>query len=78
MISLPRTVLFGEVVPRKVQLLKGAEVKVNGNDITVSSADKEIAGQMSAQIENLCRISKRDIRVFQDGCYITSKSGKAI
>ncbi len=69
---------FGEVVPRKVDLVKGAEVKVNGNDITVTSPDKEIAGLMAAKIENLCRITKRDIRIFQDGCYITHKSGKSV
>ena len=69
---------FGESVPRKVGVLKGAEININGQDIIVESVDKEIAGQMAARIENLCRITNRDIRIFQDGCYITHKAGKAL
>ncbi|MEW5897047.1 MAG: 50S ribosomal protein L6 [Nanoarchaeota archaeon] len=65
---------LGESVPRKVTLKDNAEVKVNGSDIVVTSPDKEIAGQVAAQIETLCRITKRDRRVFQDGCYIYSIS----
>jgi len=67
---------LGESVPRKVGLVKGTEVKVDGNEITISSVDKEKAGLMAAKIENLCRVSNRDIRIFQDGCYITHKAGK--
>ena len=67
---------LGESVPRRVTLLAGAEVKITGNDIVITSVDKEIAGQTAATIENLCRITNRDIRIFQDGCYITHKSGR--
>ncbi len=67
---------LGESVPRKVQLMKGSDVKITGNEITVISPDKEIAGQNAAKIESLCRITNRDRRIFQDGCYITSKAGK--
>lgn len=69
---------LGESVPRKIKIVKGVEVKVNGSDIVVSCADKEAAGQMASRIENLCRITNRDLRVFQDGCYITSKAGKSV
>ncbi len=69
---------LGETVPRKVLLPIAAEVKIAGTDITVSSPDKEAAGLAAAKIENLCRITNRDIRIFQDGCYITHKVGKAV
>lgn len=67
---------MGEVVPRKVHLVKNVDVKINGNIITICSLDKEAAGQAAAQIESLCRVTNRDRRIFQDGCYITHKAGK--
>lgn len=65
---------FGETVPRKMSFPKGVEVKVTGNEIAVTSPDIELAGQTAGKIERLCRITGRDIRVFQDGCYIVQKS----
>jgi len=64
---------FGETVPRRAALPKGVEVKVSGNDITISSPNLEAAGLAASTIENLCKITNRDIRRFQDGCYITQK-----
>ncbi|MEK6937488.1 MAG: 50S ribosomal protein L6 [Nanoarchaeota archaeon] len=64
---------FGETVPRKAALPKGVEVKISGNDITITSPNLEAAGLAASTIENLCRITNRDIRIFQDGCYITQK-----
>ena len=69
---------LGESVPRKVTILPGADVKVNGTEIIVSGSDKEVAGQTAARIENLCRITNRDRRIFQDGCYIIEIAGKSI
>lgn len=65
---------FGETVPRKMVIPKNVEVKVSGTDITVTGSDIELAGQTAGKIENLCRITNRDIRIFQDGCYIVQKS----
>ena len=67
---------LGESVPRRVGITPGAEVKIDGTEILVTSPDKEIAGQVASRIENLCRITNRDIRIFQDGCYIVNKGGK--
>jgi large subunit ribosomal protein L6 len=64
---------LGESVPRKLSLKPGVNVTVNGNEITVQSSSKEAAGQTAADIEQLCRITTRDRRVFQDGIYIISK-----
>jgi len=69
---------LGESVSRKTKIIKGAEVKVNGAEVTVSSPSKEVAGQTAARIENLCRITNRDLRIFQDGIYMTQKAGKDI
>jgi large subunit ribosomal protein L6 len=67
---------LGESVPRRTKLIPGVDVKINGEEIVVSSPSKEGAGQMAAKIESMCRITNRDIRIFQDGCYITNKAGK--
>ncbi len=67
--------LFGEKVPRKAKILKGAKVTIEGDIITIQSPDKEIAGQTAANIEQCTRITNRDRRVFADGIWITEKSG---
>lgn len=69
---------IGESVPRKVTLLEGTKVKVSGTDITVVSCNKELAGQNAAKIEQVCSITNKDRRIFQDGIYITEKAGKKV
>ena len=69
---------LGEAVPRRMTFDKGVDVKIKDTEIVVSGADKELAGRTAAKIEQLCRITNRDLRVFQDGCYIVQKAGKEI
>lgn len=69
---------LGEKVPRTIKLKPGADVKVEGDLIVVESPSKEIAGQVSAAIEQLTRRTKYDMRVFQDGIWIISKGDKEI
>jgi len=69
---------YGEKVPRRVKLKKGADVKVQGAEIVVVAADKELAGQVSADIEQATRRPGFDRRIFQDGIYIVEKAGKEI
>ena len=67
---------LGEKVPRTLKIKQGANVKLEGTDVVVESADIETAGQVAADIEQLTRITNRDIRIFQDGIYIIEKSKK--
>lgn len=69
---------LGEKVPRVLKLKEGAAVKVEGDKISVESASKEIAGQISADIEQLTRRTRYDLRIFQDGIYIINKDGKEV
>ena len=63
---------------RKLELSKEVDVKVNGDTIVVTCPDKEMAGTVASRIEGLMRRPGFDPRIFQDGCYIMSKSGKEL
>ena len=69
---------LGEKVPRILQIKEGVDVKVEGEEITVESADKELAGNVAAAIERLTTVKNKDLRIFQDGIYITEKAGKPV
>ncbi len=68
----------GEKHPRKLLIKPGVKVKIDGNFIIVESYDKEKAGQVAADIEQLTRIKNKDRRIFQDGIYIIEKAGKKV
>ncbi len=69
------TNFLGEKQKRTAKILQNVNVEVKANMIIVSSKDIEAAGQTAANIEHATQISKRDRRVFQDGCFITKKPG---
>ena len=69
---------LGEKVPRTMILKAGAEVKIEGEHINITSVNKETAGQISADIEQLTRRPGFDTRVFQDGIYIINKDGEEL
>jgi large subunit ribosomal protein L6 len=69
---------LGEKHPRKAKILKNVTVEVKGQDVTLKGIDKDIVSQTAANIEQITKITNRDLRVFQDGIYITEKDGKPI
>ncbi|MBD3310613.1 50S ribosomal protein L6 [Candidatus Woesearchaeota archaeon] len=69
---------IGEKHPRKLKLKPEVEVKLDNDQITVSSTSKELAGQTAADIEQITRRNDYDRRIFQDGIYIINKDGKEI
>ena len=69
---------LGETTPRNIDVKEDVNIKIEGSDIIVESANKELAGQTAASIEKLCKIKGRDKRIFQDGIWMTEKAGKII
>jgi len=64
---------LGEKVPRTLDIKEGVTLKIDGDIITIESIDIELAGQTAGMLERLTRITNRDLRIFQDGIYITEK-----
>ena len=64
---------LGERKPRKTSVHKNAKVEVKGQEIFVSSTDKEAVGQTVANIRKATKIKGRDCRIFQDGIYPVDK-----
>ena len=65
---------LGERFPRRAEILPDVTVDVKGENIILSAVDKEKVGQTAANIERATKVKNRDIRVFQDGIYIVSRS----
>lgn len=64
---------LGERKPRVANIVKGAEVRVEGLDVIVSGIDVEAVGTTASNIEQACRIVGYDKRRFSDGIFIYYK-----
>jgi large subunit ribosomal protein L6 len=69
---------LGEKVDRMAKILPNVKVEVKGSEVTVSSYDREAAGQTAANIETSAKVVGRDRRIFQDGIFMKQKCGRII
>src|SRR5213592_3905829 len=63
----------GERSPRVARIIPGVKITVKGADVTLEGPDLAAVSQTAANIENCTKIRNKDIRIFQDGVYITKK-----
>ena len=64
---------LGERAPRTAAIVPGVKITVKGADVTLEGVDIAAVSQTAANIEGCTKIRNKDIRVFQDGVYITKK-----
>jgi large subunit ribosomal protein L6 len=64
---------LGEKHPRETKVVGDTEVDVSEEEIVLHGPDKDHVGQTAANIEQLTYTNDKDVRVFQDGIYITAK-----
>ncbi len=61
---------IGERTSRTAKIVGNAQVKIEGQDITITGNDLEEVGATASNIELSCRIVGYDKRRFSDGIYI--------
>lgn len=71
------TNFLGEKTARFARILPGVNVEVKGSKITVTSRDKDLAGQTAANLEKATKIRNRDRRIFQDGIFLVERPAGA-
>ena len=69
---------LGERAPRRTKIHGDTTVDVDDERLTLSGPSKDDVGQTAADIEQLTRVSGTDVRVFQDGVYITEKPQREV
>ncbi|MDG5775719.1 50S ribosomal protein L6 [Haloarculaceae archaeon H-GB2-1] len=67
---------LGEKAPRRTEVHGDTTVQIDDEVITLSGPNIEDVGQTAADIEQLTRVKDKDVRVFQDGVYITQKPNR--
>ncbi len=65
---------LGERKARYADIVGDTKVAINGAEVVLTGSNIETVSQTAANIEQACKIRKRDPRVFQDGIYITRKA----
>lgn len=67
------TNFMGEKGTRKAHIKEDVKVNLGKEEITITGPSKENVGQTAANLEQACRLKNKDIRIYQDGIYITKK-----
>ncbi|HOD89737.1 MAG TPA: 50S ribosomal protein L6 [archaeon] len=65
---------LGEKKPRKARCMPGCKVDVKGKEIIVSGKNKYYVSQTAGNIQKATRVTGKDYRIFDDGCYIVEKT----
>ncbi|MBS3055520.1 MAG: 50S ribosomal protein L6 [Candidatus Aenigmarchaeota archaeon] len=66
---------LGERTSRIAKIIGETQVKIEGQEVSVTGTELEEVSQTAANIEQATRIVGFDKKVFQDGIYITQKGG---
>lgn len=64
---------LGEKGARIAKVIGKTEIKVEKDTLTLTGTDLEKLGQTASNIEQVCKLSKRDRRIFNDGVYLTGR-----
>ncbi len=64
---------IGERKDREAKIVGDVKVTVDREDVTVEGADIEEVAQTAANIQQACKIRRKDLRKFLDGIYVYSK-----
>lgn len=67
---------LGEKFPRSAKIVGETKITVKGDEVILTGPNVEAVGQSAANIEKATRIKDRDLRIFQDGIFITQKGGR--
>lgn len=65
---------LGERAPRIAKIVGDVNVEVGGDEIIVKGINKDEVGQTAFNIEQATFVKYRDLRIYQDGCYIVERA----
>jgi large subunit ribosomal protein L6 len=67
---------LGEKSARKAKIIGDTKVVVKGDEVVLTGPNVEAVSQTAANIERCTHIKDRDLRIFQDGVFITVKGSR--
>jgi large subunit ribosomal protein L6 len=64
---------IGERRNREADIVGDVKIRVDGDDVIIEGVDIEEVAQTAANIQQACKIRRKDLRKFLDGIYVYSK-----